>query len=120
MANDSLNAAFFESMRLNRLVDKFGLVMKGRLMTKLADGAKGWDDPANHDLFLNKLELAIDNGRWEDAANYAAMIWYGEQIAHLERDFLTEGNDPEHLQCVFNFEKQANYEAGGCFNDELY
>lgn len=87
----------FEVARLTRLADKFGMVLKGRLIEKVQEGKGGWDNLQDYPLIVDRLRASVDDGRWIDVANLASILWYQEQVELLTRDFLFEGQDPEHI-----------------------
>jgi hypothetical protein len=72
---------FPEINALNALVDEFAAAMKDRLMVKVWQGWRGWDDPQFEDQLCARLahEAAKDDPDHVDVANLAAFLWNFKQ-----------------------------------------
>lgn len=68
-----------ELQALDALVNKFAEAMKKRLREKYYEGRRDWDDPRYAIGMMDALEAHATDGKWVDAANFAAMLWNMEQ-----------------------------------------
>lgn len=74
-----------DGRRLVTAVNQFAKVMKEKLLTKAAEGWRGWDCDGYQGLFLQKLhehELQLQRGDMTqavDVANFAMMLWALDQ-----------------------------------------
>ena len=85
-----------QAFKLSRLVSKFGMAQKNKLFSKIEDGSYGWEEPDEYEGMKSALVEKVADGKWVCVANYAMMLWHLEQKELLERDFLVNGNEPEH------------------------
>jgi hypothetical protein len=74
------------------LIDKFSMAMRVKALSEVEALPEEWI------VLESILKTALDEHQWVDVALVAAILWHSEWKAHLGRDFLTEGNEPEHVK----------------------
>ena len=69
-----------EATRLCRMVDRFAISMKTKLLAKLDKGYDGWDaeDAIEADYLIDRLEKNTKENDWVDVANLACIFWRRE------------------------------------------
>ena len=92
-----------EGIALSTLVDKFGIKQKQRFFDKQSEGLVGWNtlSPEDVETIKAKMQNAINGERWIDVANFSAMLWNHDWKNFLGRDFIMQGEDPEHFEAKF-------------------
>lgn len=86
---------------VNRLFGKAGMVLRARAMQHFAEGKslKGVPD----DQLIERLHEHVDTRNWVDAAILTLVLWRRDWRHHLGRDFLIEGDEPEHVKEAMGF-----------------
>jgi hypothetical protein len=80
------------SVASNLLIDKFSMAMRVKALSEVEALPEDWA------VLESILKTALFEQQWVDVALVAATLWHSEWKAHLGRDFLTEGNEPEHAK----------------------
>ncbi|KKN75043.1 hypothetical protein LCGC14_0384170 [marine sediment metagenome] len=71
---------------IRNMVTSFAVRMEQRMVEKMNTGKRGWNSHVpNFDLLIGRMMEAIDQGKWVDAANYAAILDYRSR--HNLRDY---------------------------------
>lgn len=79
-------------LKMHRATDKMGMAVKRAM--ELEPEMLSWDRTA----LLAHLHAAVDAERWVESEMYTAVLWYREWTQFLGRDFVEEGDEPEHTQ----------------------
>jgi hypothetical protein len=93
-------------MAKNLLIDKFAMAMRSN-----ACGSKDFSEimealfhstcDERQCIIDGCMQAAIDKRQWLEVALLAACAWHDDWKEHLGRDFVTEGNEPEHVKLEF-------------------
>jgi hypothetical protein len=70
-----------EVRKIDEAVAAFSTEMKERLLHKLREGWRGWDDPANRQeiyqaMLAHGAAIPLAQGQEADIANFAMFLWY--------------------------------------------
>jgi hypothetical protein len=65
-----------ETSKLCEAVNDFAHVMKVKLLRKMLQGQRGWDEPLNLENIEDGLRKHVTKSDPIDVANFAMMLWY--------------------------------------------
>ena len=71
-----------EKLKLKSCISLFSREMYQKLCLKDDAGWSGWDCEQHTNRFKEQLVLHALRGQWVDAANFAAFLWAGENLAY--------------------------------------
>lgn len=79
---------------VSRLADKFIMSLRANLHKNPLPYSPSGE---TRDELIILANEAMEENDWQKLSYYAARLWHYEQSELLKRDFLTKGDDPEHL-----------------------
>jgi hypothetical protein len=79
-----------EVEKITKAVDTFATEMKRRLVAKLDQGWRGWDDPTNgpeiyNSMLAHGIAVQMARGQEPDIANFAMFLWHHRTAFDRER-----------------------------------